>query len=645
MVPAPSPPCCPTSSNDDPPPKQKTSTSRSSKKNKTSKKRKEPEEACEAASESGDEEEEPQQGKPEDYPMYYEKFYNNDLSKNGYNRLEATLEHLGRHGFDLQNLHKLDHLQIHQLIVNVHPKLAGKQYPQSYPTTNIAGHYTDRGSRYKAPKDIVELVYEALLAVKEHQHILNKSTFVGVRVKGVTKKHHREKPKTEGVGPTSAVLCDNENLSAFLEYVLCYHAFCKYSSTLPSHLRDKQMLEAIETGGRLVVLYFERFIYRGDNSVDSRTIKIHAQLRTGMNIEALLSLMHCSTELGERLLKTEAKGISSTAQQRGTETFERQTCSRIGDHLVLDKVGETLEQQYLEDEQATNATMTGDEPVEQEDHVARKEPHFKFSRQNRTVLALDRKGNCSDCDASSGSPPEAVVSHLMSNEPDMERFELYNEVVIRNGTRIRAWPNYRRSGPWYDYVDIQWDNGCHPGRALGFYKKKDGETGEQVIFAVVHVADEQSKNNIRGTIPAILTDHYKMKYGGPGSSSPRAPAIQSVPLASINTSILAYQHQPTPNLFDHRTPNIMTVRPRNEWAYIWLAWTEELKKANDKVLRHKPLQQSYTKGESTKNVLAPPKVDRTVAHLVPLKDRKLWQSVRENLQGKLDGSTTTLSDS
>eukprot|EP00980_Cylindrotheca_fusiformis_P005080 scaffold1076_cov81-Cylindrotheca_fusiformis.AAC.4 len=591
---------------------------------------------------SSSSEEQQQQGIPEDYPMYYERFFNNDITKNDYDGVMLVLEHLGRHGFDLEELNNLDDLQIHQLIVNVTPKLAGKEYPKSYPATDIEGHYFDRGRHYEVPGDIKTRVGQAMFSVYEKHHILSKMRFVGVR--GTVDKHHREKPKTEGVGPTSAVLCDTENLSAFLELVLTFHAFCKYSSTLPSHLRDDKMQEAIENGGRLIVLYFERFTFRGVNSVDSRTTKIHAQLRIGLNYDALLSPMHSSTELGERLLKTEAKGISSTAQQRGTETFERQTCSRIGDRLVLDKVGETLEQQYISDEAAASAETPIHHQQEPppphpttKDDVTRRIPHFKISRVGRegTVVSLDRKGNISDCTAATGRPDDIVVSYLLENEPLIDHFEIYNEVIIRNDTRIRAWPNYRQSqGPWFDFVDIQWEDGCHPGRALGFYKKKDEETGETVLYALVHVVDEQTENKVPGTITSMLTDKYCMKYER--TTRGYVPVIRIVPLASINTSILAYLLQPASQLFDHRNKHVMALRPRNEWAYIWLAWTEELVKANSKLLNDESLQhlpESFTDEELQKN-----KKKKRSTEFVPLNDKVLWKSVRENLESKLSST-------
>ena len=94
-----------------------------------------------------------------------------------------------------------------------------------------------------------------------------------------------------------------------------------------------------------MVEYFQKLIYRGNHSVDSRFPKIHAQRRMGENIEQLNTVMNFCCETGERLLKTEAKGISRTAQQRGKNTFLTQTMSRVQERSVLDSLALYLEEE------------------------------------------------------------------------------------------------------------------------------------------------------------------------------------------------------------------------------------------------------------------------------------------------------------
>jgi hypothetical protein len=542
-----------------------------------------------------------QKGNENDFPFYYENHFHimNET------KIMHTLETLARHGYDLQYLHTLDSLQINQLVSQCAPMFGRISYPKSYPKTSINGYYHDLGLNYVVPDAIADLVRKGA-RVHRDKVILPKSRLIGV--KKVAKKHLRDKPKVDGLGPTSAVMSDMPSLLLYLEYVLVFHSFCKYSHSLPPELRNATDL--IDSSGRNLILYFNQMIYRGDNSLDSRTTKIHAQKRTGLNYLAICCLMHASCELGERLLKTEAKGISSTAQQRGNETFERQTCCRIEDKLVMDKFGELM-QKIMRKREADASTyqepQVEDEEVVPADQFGRELPHFRLSRQANQLRACDRKGMERLPDKSSGDIDIAITGQLLELESHIDEFSIYTEVIIRNGSRVRASPNHHQSGPWYDLVNVQWGNPeMIPARALCFYPKWDDTLQKMVPHALVHSVDENiiGKKFPGGYKDSILTRHYKMHYHR------RMPTILSIPVASIDSAVMGFLHKPTKKLFDHESPGVMIVRPRNEWAYIWLAWNEELSKAN--------------KNSHKTNVY------------VSLSDEKLLSLIRKNIKEKLE---------
>jgi hypothetical protein len=226
----------------------------------------------------------------------------------------------------------------------------------------------------------------------------------------------------------------------------------------------REDLELIDYSGRSLVAYFSRMIYRGDGTIDSRTTKVHTQRRLGVNFGALGNVMHGCCEIGERLLKTEAKKISRTAQQRGNTVFERQTCSRILDRHLLDKMRTALQQPVPDTISSSRKT----------DRFSRQFPHFILSRSDTKVVACDRKGNQFDPNQSTGRPSLFTCEKLLEVETDVEVIEIYNEVVLRDGSYVRAYPNYRGEGPWFDFVNIQWEdeNGepyFLPAQCLAFY--------------------------------------------------------------------------------------------------------------------------------------------------------------------------------
>ena len=388
------------------------------------------------------------------------------------------------------------------------------------------------------------------------------------------KKHFKSKSIQKGKGSTSAILSDITSLMYLFEYTLCFHAFCHDSSTLPSELRHN--VNVIDYGGRSLISYFMCMIYRGDNSLDSRTTKVHTQLRTGRNFDALKNLMHANCSLGERLLKTEAKGVSKTAQMR-PDCFIGQTCSRIQDKMILNRFFEVV---YSDrSEKTTRQENTSS------DRLGRKQPHFFFRRTHR-IYAVDRKGKTYDPSISTGTLHPFVINALEVLEPNINIFDVYNEVLLRGCIWIRAFPNYRQSGPWFDYVNIKWeDYGLIPARVLCFYKKEIEEEKCE-LMALVHSCRLSLPNNscsVKGFSDTVLTSHWKLEY------SNDMPLIRSVSVEAIEQTLLCVQHCPTQKLFDVNNASFLALRPQNEWCYAWLAWNEVLLETNGKFDNSSPL--------------------------------------------------------
>jgi hypothetical protein len=326
--------------------------------------------------------------------------------------------------------------------------------------------------------------------------------------------------------------------------------------------------------------YFSKLIDRGDGTNETRTTKIHAQRRMGHNFSALGNVMHACCEVGERLLKTEAKKISRTAQQRGNTTFERQTCARILDRHLMDKMGLVLCQSQKE-VGVTNVGGDGDRVLK--DSFSRQQPHFLLTRDGATVSACDRKGRRSVPDAITGSLHPLVVAKILEVEAVLDEIEVYNEVILRDGSYVRAFPNYRRDGPWYDFAKIQWEdvNGdpyLLPAQCLAFYKKNNE------CMAIIQSVDSESLGKVSGYSNSVLTSHFNMQCTRIG-----VPILYSVTCASIDCSVLGIDHNPASKLLQATAKrSVMIVRSRNEWAYAWYVWNQHLKIKNVNRTQAKP---------------------------------------------------------
>ena len=210
-----------------------------------------------------------------------------------------------------------------------------------------------------------------------------------------------------------------------MEYLLSFHSFCRYSFTLPAALQHD--FELIDFGSKTLVQYFEKLVYRGDDSVDSRTTKVHANKRVGQNHKCLGSCMHSDCQTGERLLKTKAKSVAATAQQRGNSTFECQTMHRIQDETVMSKY-----EAYLRQQGAITAKKQKHKPCHT-DTLTRGIPNFRYCAGTGKWCQLDRKGKVLD---EANSIDKAITEAFLRLEPSLDAYEIHCEVQLRDQSRI-----------------------------------------------------------------------------------------------------------------------------------------------------------------------------------------------------------------
>ena len=281
--------------------------------------------------------------------------------------------------------------------------------------------------------------------------------------------------------------------------------------------------------------------------------------------------MNFCCETGERLLKTEAKGISRTAQQRGNETFLAQTMTRIMDRAVLDCF--SLHLHGTENRQEYHDLSKGDQ-------FGRTHPHFVYHAETKQMYSLNRKNEAKPPDDLSGCLTREVTNALKKHDPHTKKFEIYNEVILRDNSRLRAYPNYANSGPWYDYANVSWERMVNgnvetyllPARCLCFFHHESEQNGEPEIMALVHTVDQSSNGNIAGRPNTLLTRNYRMQYNHRGE-----PVTHVVPVASIDSAIRCFSHVPTKQLFDSDSPGITYLLPRNHWSYMWMAVNDSLR--------------------------------------------------------------------
>jgi hypothetical protein len=216
------------------------------------------------------------------------------------------------------------------------------------------------------------------------------------------------------------------------------------------------------------------------------------------------------------------------------------------------------------------------------DMFSRQQPHFVLSRESKIVMACDRKGKQFDPNEISGCPSRVVCDKLLEVETGSV-VEVFNEVILRDGSYVRACPNYRNEGPWFDFVNVQWEDEdgkayLLPAQCLAFYKKNNE------CLALVQSVDITSNGKVNGHRNTVLVTHYRMQCSRNG-----VPMMYSINCGSIDSTLLWFNHEPDIRYVDPSRRTIMIVRPRNEWAYAWYVWNQCLRVKNSNRTITKPM--------------------------------------------------------
>ena len=340
-------------------------------------------------------------------------------------------------------------------------------------------------------------------------------------VKKFIPKHNLVKPKVLGMGSTAAVLTDVDGLRRLMEKMLGLHSLIHYFEMIPA--ADRGNVRAIDTYVRDVIKTFSQVVYRGDDSNDCNTGKMHSHLHLARDIEEYGGPMNYETELGERGLKTWAKTMSSTAQKHNMPIFLGQTAVRVADSLLLEKALDLfLSENQKQSEYSVDYFQTDgasvcqagqqhdnedlEEEIEKDDPVwwvenikVRKEPHYVVI-EKKNGFEVTPNGAVSVIPTIGDIFSEEVLNAVACFDAQAIKngLKVYKnaQLMVTGGTKpIRAFSFYDRFGPFFDWVSVNWKVGQHyrqaPAKLLLIFEDTD-----QQLCAIVHGCRWQTKEQI-----------------------------------------------------------------------------------------------------------------------------------------------------
>ena len=128
-------------------------------------------------------------------------------------------------------------------------------------------------------------------------------------------------------------MTDVEGFRNLLMKALCFHSFVHNFEEIPvterldASLIDRNVIDFVQT--------FSETIYRGDDTIDCDTRKMHSHLHLSQDIADYGHPMNWDSGKGERGLKNWAKTAGATAQKQRMSEFMHQTALRVSDMSLL----------------------------------------------------------------------------------------------------------------------------------------------------------------------------------------------------------------------------------------------------------------------------------------------------------------------
>jgi hypothetical protein len=354
------------------------------------------------------------------------------------------------------------------------------------------------------------------------------------------------------------------------------------ATIVASYLLSCKRTQLVSFSAGAVVQYFDTIIYRGDDTVDTDTCKIHTQWHANRYFGGP---MQSNMETGERGLKTWAKKVARTALKHGRDVFTQSTSNHVGEMLLLNTASELVMRKQAKETKvptsvpaATRATV-----------IHHKVPHFRFQTKAQELISLNHQGAETVPDATTGIIQREVLKALseLEREKSQQRFfDIWCEATLPSGQIVRCWPQYRgNQGCKYNWVlakfqlNDEGDKGVVPylAKVLAMYENINGK-----FKVLVHSVAYKTMTNVKGPYgDSRLVCHYRLELDDRSGD----PNVYSLPFKDIVKCIVAYesvkyQEPLIPRVREQvkqRKHMVMTIVPKDEWARLFLDWTKELR--------------------------------------------------------------------
>lgn len=277
-----------------------------------------------------------------------------------------------------------------------------------------------------------------------------------------------------------------------------------------------------------------------------------------------------STETGERGLKAWAKQPAKTAQRRGDHIFSKQVCQRIHEAGIINCVADSLPLEEDDNEEAKGG----------DDEMEARCANFVVEFSPTTVINRVLR---------SGKPhkiqidfPPTITNWFAKkyrNHDGVDTVQLYTEMILPQlnggkGTVLRAHPNYRSEGPWYDYVLAKYDEASRPDvetvypcKLACFFLEPVTQEKMVLLQEVQHQSEQQLERDSQ------LFQHWTLSSTQNRESKRWVAKFNAIPVAALSDCIYAIDPAPIGGFSraDESDFDILVVKyAKEEWPLSFL---------------------------------------------------------------------------
>jgi hypothetical protein len=354
-------------------------------------------------------------------------------------------------------------------------------------------------------------------------------------VKAMIPKHELVRPKNAGNGPTSAILTDLDGFRTLLIKALSFHSFVHYFEEVATEKREN--IGLMNHFLRDFIGDYSRIVYRGDDTVDCNTPKIHCHLHLAEDIHSFGHPMNWEAGKGERGLKVWAKLASTTAQKVYLPVFTYQTALRVADAMLLSTASSICcAAPKLQSNQPSINRATKEKPI------VRMVPHYILNIESRATRYLSRKGKAGVQPETTTPPPfdKQVVQAAISAEAGglLREIKIWKDAKLMIGDDdkiVRSCSQYDRFGAFFDWVSVQFaiddDNSCAPAKLLLIYEDSNSE-----LCGIVQACNWRNREEKKASTP--LTSRWSMEFLQPSEK----PALRKIKLSEISEVLYVIEH-------------------------------------------------------------------------------------------------------